>query len=275
MKRKYLLFLFLALFSSLLLAQEEGEEYEDEIVEEEYIEEPEYNFSKTMLLGVNFQLGIPQGALRRNLDRTSWGFGGSIVGRLRESPMFAGIDFSIQTFDNESLIEQELVNGFLESFQVTTKNHVMNAHFLVRYEPEVNFFIQPFVEGMLGTKWFYTRTVVTDANDNSGQNLSSDFDRGDWAASVGGAVGFQINLSRNYLYLEGRCAYLKGTSAEYLVRKEDTSGGFIDPIDAFEPVNSVTDLLIPQIGLKFLIGFGNQQEEDEEYLEDEEYEKEY
>ena len=259
MIKNYLLLLLLTMFTFSLLAQEEGGEYEDdEMIEEEYFDEPEYNFKRTMLLGANFQLGIPQGQMRRNLDKTSWGFGGSLLGRLgSESPIFAGIDFSIQTFDRETLFEEELFNGVLEQFQVTTKNHVMNVHFLVRYEPEVNFFIQPFVEGLLGAKWFYTRTVVKDVNDNSGETLSSDFDRGDWAASVGAAVGFKINLSRNYLYLEGRCAYLKGTSAEYLVRREDASGGYIDPIEAFEPMNSVTDLLIPQIGLKFLIGTGN------------------
>ena len=264
MIKKYLLLLLLALISISLFAQEEGEEYEgEEIIEEEYFDEPEYNFKRTMLIGGNFQLGIPQGQLRRNLDKTSWGFGGSLLGRLRsENPIFVGIDFSIQTFDNETLFEQELFNGILEEFQVTTKNHVMNAHFLVRYQPEVNFFIKPFVEGMLGTKWFYTRTVVKDVNDNSGETLSSDFDRGDWAASLGAAVGFQINLSKNYLFLEGRCAYLKGTSAEYLVRRADDPGGYIDPIEAFEPMNSVTDLLIPQIGLKFLLGVGNQEEEE-------------
>jgi len=270
MIKNYLLLLLLTMFSIWLLAQEEGEEYEDdEMVEEEYYDEPEYNFKRTMLIGGNFQLGIPQRQLKRNLDKTSWGFGGSLLGKLRgDHPVFVGIDFSIQTFDSETLFEQELFNGVLEEFQITTKNHVMNTHFFVRYQPEFNFFIQPFVEGLLGAKWFYTRTVITDVNDNSGGNLSSDFDRGDWAASFGAAVGFQINLSRNYLFLEGRCAYLKGTSAEYLVRRADDPGGYINPIDAFEPMNSVTDLLIPQIGLKFLIGTGNQNEE-EELLEEE------
>ena len=267
--KNYVTFLFLLMISFSVFAQEEGEEYEDEeMIEEEYYDEPEYNFKKTMLLGGNFQLGIPLGDMGRLLDKTSWGFGGSILGRLNaEKPIFAGFDLSVQTIDTESLIEEELINGILEQFRVTTKNHVLNAHFLVRYQPEVNFFIQPFVEGMLGTKWFYTRTAVTDAN-NSGETLSSDFDRGDWAASFGGAVGFQINLSRNYLYLEGRCAYLKGTSAEYLVRRPDSSGVYIDPIEAFEPQNSITDLLIPQIGLKFLIGWG--QNDEEEIIEEEE-----
>jgi len=266
--KNYLILLFLSLTSISVYAQEEIEDEDN--IDEEYYDDTEFNFKRTMLLGGNLQFGIPQGAMRRLTDKTSWGFGGSAIGRLRmDAPIYAGIDFSIQTFDRESLIEEEFLNGVLERFRVTTKNHVMNAHFLVRYQPEVNFFIQPYVEGLLGTKWFYTRTTVTDAN-NSGETLSSDIDRGDWGASFGAAAGFQINLSNNYLYLEGRCAYLKGTSVEYMVRKPDTSGGFLDPIEAFEPQNSVSDLLIPQIGLKFLLGWGNNDEE--EYIEDgEEY----
>jgi len=274
MMKNYLLLILISFCTLPLSAQVAVEEDE---VDEEYLEEPEYNFKKTMMLGINFQLGLPQGAMKRNLDKTAFGFGGNILGNIgKESPIFAGLDFSIQTFDRESLIEAELVNGILEEFRVTTKNQVMNAHFLVRYEPPVNFYVQPFVEGMLGTKWFYTRTEVTDANGSANETLSSDFDRGDWAASVGAAVGFQINLSRNYLYLEGRCAYLKGTSAEYLARIPDNTSVFIDPIEAFEPRNSVTDLLIPQIGLKFLMGIGNQDEEvNDDFYEEEELEEEY
>ena len=247
------------------------EEVEEEMVDEEYYDEPEYNFKKSVLFGLNFQLGLPVGALKDNLDRTGWGFGGSFIGRLgSEKPIYAGLDLSFQTLDRESLVEQEIINGIVEEFRVTTKNHLMNAHFLVRYQPEVNFFIRPFVEGMLGTKVFYTRTAITDLA-NSSETLSSDFDRGDWAASIGGGVGFQINLKNDQLYLEGRCVYLKGTSAEYLVRDPDNTTGFLDPIEAFEPKNSVTDVIIPQIGLKFLIGWGNQNEEEEEYYEEEEY----
>jgi len=271
MVKNYLLFLFLSLISFGGFAQEEIEDEEN--IDEEYYDEPEYNFKKSILLGGNLQFGIPQGAMRRVSDKSSWGFGGSFLSRInQEKPIYAGIDFSIQTFDRETLFDEEFINGVLEEFRVTTKNHVMNAHFLVRYQPEVNFFVQPFVEGLLGTKWFYTRTAVTDAN-NSQETLSSDIDRGDWGASFGAAVGFQINLSNNYLYLEGRCAYLKGTSVEYLVRNPDVSGGFLDPIEAFEPQNSVSDLLIPQIGLKFLLGWGNADEE--EYIEEEDLNNEY
>lgn len=267
MIKNHLLLLLLTLISFSISAQEEMED--EDYIDEEYYEDTEYNFKKTLLLGANLQFGIPQGAMRRLTDKTSWGFGGSALGRLRmDAPIYAGIDFSIQTFDRESLIEEEFLNGVLEQFRVTTKNHVMNAHFLVRYQPEVNFFIQPYVEGLLGTKWFYTRTTVTDAN-NSQETLSSDIDRGDWGASFGAAVGFQISLKQDQLFLEGRCAYLKGTSVEYLVRNPDASGGFLDPIEAFEPQNSVSDLLIPQIGLKFLIGWGNA-DEGEEYIEEEE-----
>ena len=58
---------------------------------------------------------------------------------------------------------------------------------------------------------------------------------------------------------------MKGVSGEYYVRKENDSN-FVDTIDVFELKNSTTDLFVPQIGVKFLIGIGNQNYE--EYIED-------
>ena len=118
---------------------------------------------------------------------------------------------------------------------------------------------------MIGVKSLLTRTVVTDKTDGANDQINSQFENSDFALSLGGAVGFEIPLSKNHLFLDVRCSYLKGVSGEYYVRKENDSN-FVDTIDVFELKNSTTDLFVPQIGVKFLIGIGNQNYE--EYIED-------
>ncbi len=244
-------------FSMGQVDQVEDENYEDEVIEEEY------NFKKSIFLGTNFQLGIPLGKFGENIDYTGWGFGGNVMWKLKKDvPVYAGIDFSFQNYDFQAVTE---VTFDFEEYETKTKNSIVLSHVQVRYYPEIDFFLHPYVEGMIGVKSLFTRTILTDKTDGANDQINSQFENSDFALSLGGAIGFEIPISKNYLFLDVRCSYLKGNSGEYYVRKEDDSV-YLEPIDVFEIKNSATDLFVPQIGIKFLIGFGNQN--DEEYYEE-------
>jgi len=265
--RKKNIFLMLVLFVfNYSFAQ--VAEVEDENEEEEM--EEEYNFKKSIFLGANFQLGLPQGKFGENINYTGWGFGGNVMWQFKKDvPVYGGIDFSFQNYDFQAITE---VTFDLEEYETKAKNSIVLSHIQIRYYPEIDFFIHPYVEGMIGVKSLLTRTILTDKTDGANDQINSQFESSDFAWSLGGAIGFEIPLSKNHLFLDVRFAYLKGVSGEYYVRKEDDSV-FVQPIDVFEIKNSVTDLLIPQIGVKFLIGFGNQNNE-EYYDENNNYEEE-
>lgn len=272
MVKKYI-FLFLIIFSIPIFAQEESgenqsEEYYDEESEEE--ESQEFNFKKTILMGFNFQLGIPQGQFGENVDYVGWGFGGDIMWQFKKSlPLYGGIDFGIQNLDFEARYD---INGFGEEFETRTKNKIILSHFLIRFYPEVNFWIQPYFEGAVGMKSLFTRTIITDRTGGINETINSQFDQSDFTLNLGGAVGFEIPIRKEYLFFEAKCSFYKGFSAEYYARRDDFQGSLI-PIDAFELKRSNTDFIVPLIGFKFLIGFGNTNEE--EYYEEEEYYDEY
>ena len=263
MWKKYIFLLLAIVLVHGIQAQEEQNEVDEEYEEE--VEEDDFNFDKVFFMGANFQLGFPQGILGRNIDYVGWGAGGNIMWSFKRLPLFGGLDFGFQNSDFEADI---VLSGFNEDIETRTKNSMVLAHFQLRYYPEVQFKIQPYVEAMVGTKGFITRTIVKDVTGGANETINSEFDKATFAISFGAAVGFEIPLMKNYLFFDARCAYLKGTTTEYYARIDGNPSYFV-PLEAFELKTSFTDLLVPQIGIKFMIGLGGDDYEEEYYEEDE------
>ncbi len=263
MQIKYIFLLSAFLLVNVIQAQVEQRE-EDQQYEEDQ-EEDDFQFEKVFFGGTNFQLGFPQGILGRNIDYTGWGMGGNIMWSFKRLPLFGGLDFGFQNSDWEAIIVN---NNFNEEIEYRTKNSMILIHLQFRYYPKVNFKVRPYMEAMIGTKGFITRTVVKDITNNANETINSEFNKAKFAVSYGAAVGFEIPLMKDYLFLDARCAYLKGSKTEYYARI-DGNPSFFEPIDAFELKNSFTDLLVPQIGVKFMIGLGGDDYDDEEYYDDE------
>lgn len=256
---KFRLLIFLLLFFSMVLnAQETEPEYEEE---QEYYEEdgamddyiPKFSF------GIEVDLGIPLGAFNDNLGRLAVGGGGSFLVRTNPSsdvPVFAGISGRVMIYDQQSQNQLILIDGFTVDARLATRNNIFMGHAVLRILPPVNSGIQPFIDGMLGFKNLFTRTTLEDrSNFGDSETIESYIEQGDWALSYGGAVGFQVVVGGNeevIVVFEGRCSYLGGNAADYLVRIDDPNVQIIDTIDAFEEKNSPTDMIIPQIGVSFV-----------------------
>lgn len=200
--------------------------------------------------GGAFHLGVPMDDFRDNLDQVGIGAGGFVIVNVNDSPLSVGTDVSGLGFDSEELRYNANIGGFLKSYRLRTTSSAFLGHALVRFQPNVNFAVKPYVDGMVGFKNLFTRTTLTD--EDLAETIDSGNDQRDWAFSYGGAVGVQIAFSRAAnLVLDLRCAYLQGSNASYLVRRSDTGIPLEDPIDAFEERTSPTTLLIPQIGITF------------------------
>jgi len=255
MKFRILLLLSLWIFAIDLSAQEveEAEYYEEE--EQEIVSDRNPMFS----LGLEFDLGIPLNNFKENLDRIAFGGGGYFLVRTNPSsnvPVFAGLSGRVLTYDSERQNQIILIDGFSIDAELTTRNSIFMGHGMIRILPPVNFSIQPFFDGMLGFNNLFTRTTLEEQGAFEEDNtIDSYIEQGDWALSYGGAVGFQMVVGGQgnmFFLIEGRCTYLRGNAADYLVRIEDPNVQITDTIDAFEEKNSTTDMLIPQIGVSFV-----------------------
>ncbi|NUO01849.1 MAG: hypothetical protein HUU01_14685 [Saprospiraceae bacterium] len=210
-----------------------------------------------MYLNGNFQLGIPQQDFKENLDRIGIGGGGLLLFQLGKMPLYAGAEFSGMSYDRESNDYVVNVGGFLKDYELRTSNSIFMMHGMLRVQPNINGPVRPYIDGMVGTKNLYTRTRLIEEDDNGNPDDNQEesrIERGDWAFSYGGALGIQFDVSRSQgILLDLRCAFLPGGNATYLVRKPGDNVNYDEPIDAFEEKSSPTTLLMPQIGLTFLL----------------------
>ena len=207
------------------------------------------------MAGIKGSVGIPYGEFWDKLGREGYGIGGEVHYRIKKDlPIYMGLSLSGFFFDAQTQDYYQNIDGFSVLFRERTRTNIFMGHLQVRIKPDINFFIEPYLDGLFGFKNLYNRTTVEDLEIEEIDIINNS---GDWAYSLGGAVGIHFpflkdGASRGYFDL--RLVYLKGTSADYLVRKENGNQSYTNPIDAFERKNSATDMLIPQIGFTFLIG---------------------
>jgi hypothetical protein len=158
-----------------------------------------------------------------------------------------GFDFGYQIYGVESFDTQDFYNGNFVTVTERTTNNIVQSHAVLRLSPkEKGARFQPYLEGMVGGKYLFTRTVREEA----GEVYDSVEDYNDFAFSYGGGGGIGIRLS-SWIYLDLRATYLYGSFANYL-----TKGSILpDPnnIDAviYDVKKSRTDMLLPQIGINF------------------------
>lgn len=261
--KRFLILCFLLNMVVLLSAQEESIELEEEVVEEEYDSEEEFSdedYVPMFSLGISLDVGVPMGNFNDNLDGIGLGFGGNFLIRTNRQanvPVLAGLSGGLIIYDSESQDQIILIDGATINGRLTTRNSIFMMHGVFRILPPVNSSIQPFIDGLVGFKNFYTRTTLEDLDAFEDDTIESYIEQGDWAFSFGGAAGVQWLVGGGweenfYLMLEARCSYLKGSAANYLVRIDDPNLQIVDTIDAFEEKNSTTDILIPSIGVSFV-----------------------
>ncbi|MFT5385175.1 MAG: hypothetical protein ACI8VT_003166 [Saprospiraceae bacterium] len=250
MKTSFFIF-FLLCFTTFLYAQDEAEDL---------LETPKDIPTPMFSLGIEFDVGIPLNDFNDNLNRLTWGFSGSFLVRTNPAatvPVLLGLSGGAVFYDAEIRDQLIFIDGYTIEGRSTTRNGIFMMHGLLRLLPPVDLPVQPYIDGMFGFKNFYARTLIEELNppDNEEALEDSYIEQGDWALSYGGAVGLQYLVGAGagiYILLDVRCVFLKGSTADYLVRNTDPNLQIVDTIDAFEEKKSTTDMLIPQIGVSFV-----------------------
>lgn len=210
-------------------------------------QETETIFHPYLFINGNLQAGIPLQIFSQKGQTNGYGGGGLFLAQLGQRPLFAGLEFSMMRFDSERINFEEVINGFVEEFEQTTKNNAFLAHLVVRAQPWDNGLFRPYVDGLVGLKDLYTRTTLENL---SAEDSESNTDVQDWSLSYGLALGLQLGVFNNEaITIDIRCSVLTGNNATFLVRRPDATGPFFAPIDAFVEQNAPPFMLIPQIGV--------------------------
>lgn len=238
-------------------------------------------------IGLGLNIAVPTDEFREATDANAVGFNLNVhVPVVRDVPITMGFEFGYLLYGShtqrETLEAQVTANGQVIDvieipLKVVTNNNLYHGHFSLRAQAPFGF-IQPYVEALVGLRYYNTRTRVQDDtpdgrwSDGGEDNVIVQQEQlGDLVGSYGFGGGLHIRLSPNTL-LDLRFDYLKGGRAKFY-DADDTenwqvdfiSGGDWDPDTASgedlaisaEPREAFTNSYFITVGLAFpLTGAG-------------------
>ncbi|WP_291726904.1 hypothetical protein [Bernardetia sp.] len=197
---------------------------------------------------LRLQTGFPLEEFAEQNESIAFGVGGLILIPLTEdeSVVSVGLDASYMIYGMKSddYIDN---NGF--EYTLNTNNNIFEGFAMVRFKPRwVDAFAYPYVDGLIGGRYLYTRTT----EEEDGEELDAFIEQDGFSFAYGGAGGVLISLTEE-IKLDIRGVYTQGSKAKYMTRNSI----YPDPIFPDEFVYDVkrtrTDMLTFQIGITFFI----------------------
>ena len=245
MKKNSFWILLFCLFSSTSYAQFE----EVEVVDEDYEE-----INRVQLFELSFSTYFPLDAFKQKLDRSSlYGFSLAYLVQLqKEKPAFVGVEvfhknLGLFTKNYDALVgnEQLVLTGKVAS-------NALGINTVYRYYPPLKLsFVEPYVEGQFGLKYLYSYLSETGAFSDDEPYDNFDILKGDWVLAYGGAFGFQLRISDIY-FINLKSTYHFAVSGEYQKKLKDNLTNIDFPNEAFELVQSTTNVIKLDIGFTLL-----------------------
>jgi hypothetical protein len=200
-------------------------------------------------VGIDFTAAIPKGEFKSNIDSNGYGIGTQFLYGIKKSPFLVGADLGFVTYGAEEF-RQSLSETIPEvEVKVRTTNNIFMSHFLLRAQKREGV-VRPYVDGLIGLKYLYTRTSVTNDFSDEALAASNNFSDSTFSYGAGGGVQFLLaNTGGNRdILLDTKVRYLKGSNAEYLKKGSIIRGnGQV----FFDTLFSRTDVLTLQIGVTF------------------------
>ena len=204
-------------------------------------------------IGLNFTLMSPQGNFGDTVDRNGYGVSFEGVYYPPVSPIGFGLELGFINYGSED--RKEPLSSTIPDLRVRVDNdnNIFAGNILFRYKTEVPV-IRPYIDGIVGIKYLYTRTSVS--SDPNGVRVLSSNNYDDIAFSYGVGGGFMVPLYRYQniakqkgsveFFLDFKVRYMIGEEADYL--KEGSiirSGGDV----SYDVFRSKTDMLLFHLGI--------------------------
>ncbi|MDX1478710.1 MAG: hypothetical protein R3301_13450 [Saprospiraceae bacterium] len=201
---------------------------------------------------VYVDFGIPLRQFERNINDNGLGFGGELLYNVQyQRPVWAGIGVHSFAFDDYSLIYTQVFDGEFFEYRELTASRMFAAHAIFRFQPDVDFIIQPYIQGGFGMHWFFTNTKIEDRAidelvDQFGENRDS-------------VLGYSLHFGLQYVprgvpqfRIDLRVGYLRNASVEYMRYNPELGDVDSFPIDYFETRTSAVDILGLHSGVSFM-----------------------
>lgn len=198
-------------------------------------------------VGINLQLGVPQGEFR-NFVGTGAGLGGNITFMVDRGRHF-GLRLWASWIEYGRTTERVPLSPSLPGLDVdlTTSNDIISFGF----GPELHLGtgpLRPYLHAAIGTSDFATTTSVEGSNNSSPFASSTNFNDWTFAWYGGGGLMYLVSSKNNPVYIDAGVRYQVHGETRYLREgsiQSDNNGGVI-----IRPVQSQTDLLLIHLGVQ-------------------------
>ena len=195
-------------------------------------------------------VGLPQGEFEDKVDNAGIGlslFGGLGLGK---TPIVIGLDAGFLIYGFERRHEPFSTTIPDVTVRVETSNAIAMGHMVLRLQPPGGA-VQPYLDGLVGMKYFFTETTIKDDDRFDEEEIASttNFDDAALSYGVGGGLDIQLYRTRgSRVMINAGARYLFGRPAEYLQEGsiERRNGRVFFTTDRSE-----TNLLTMQLGLTF------------------------
>lgn len=223
---------------------------------------PEPESSISGQFNIRGTVGVPRGGLRNNISGPGGGLHLYLGGWTGERPLLIGVDVGILNYGHTTdQVPFSSTVGPRVPVEVTTSNNVLETHLSLRLQPRDGR-LRPYVEGLAGFKYLFTRTRIGDDDfddDNLGDDIASSTNYDDFALSGGAGTGVDVRVFQpedpaktvRAVSLHLGVQYLLGSEAEYLSEgelRDANDNGRLDERE-LEVRRSRTTFLQPQFGV--------------------------
>lgn len=197
---------------------------------------------------LRLQTGFPMEDFATQNESVAFGIGGVFLVPLTEdeSVVSLGLDagYMIYGMKSEDYTDN---NGF--DYTLNTNNNIFESFAMVRFKPRwVDSFIYPYVDGLVGGRYIYTRTT----EEENGEDVNSFIEQDGFSFAYGGAGGVLVSLSEE-VKLDIRAVYTQGSKAKYLTKNSIYPDPLFPDEFIYDVKNTRTDMLSFQVGITFFI----------------------
>lgn len=199
------------------------------------------------LVSGHFLYMEPQDPVKRFLEGEDWGYHVELQYRVQyNKPILAGLYFSEAGLDHWTIRYDD---GDLE-IREKANTRRLEAGCTAGVYPEINWLLQPYVQGRLGLALYHSSTIIVDRDSDEVLDRFKELSR--FVSSYGLDVG--IHIVPNIWYLRGdvRVGVVANPSVKFLALNEELKGSVQYPIEAFEEHVSSGRWLKVSLGLSYL-----------------------
>ena len=185
-------------------------------------------------LGGGVLVGVPNGEYAQYGGSVGVGFDANIFFPFAPKvPLFFGVDVGYVSLasntQNEVLqadvkIGNTVIDVIQMPLEITTRNNLLQTHAVLRAKAPLPI-VEPYIDGLVGFKYIYTRTKIIDQTDNfqfsepDNNVINASTSQQDFVFSYGGGGGMMVNIGPN-AKLDFRFVYLLSAEAEYYTKED-------------------------------------------------------